>query len=40
MKAFEMGADEAHPVPIYQLNSLLMSDADQEELLDIPLDFR
>jgi hypothetical protein len=40
MKAFEMGADQAHPVPIDQLSSLLMSDTDMGELLSIPLKFR
>jgi hypothetical protein len=40
MKAFEMGTDQAHSVPIDQLSSLLMSDTDIEELLSIPLKFR
>ena len=40
IKAFEMGADQGHSVQIDKLSSLLMSDSDKEELLNIPLKFR
>lgn len=40
IKAFEMGKDQSNSISIKELDSLLISDADRDELLNIPLKFR
>ncbi|KAK4003710.1 hypothetical protein OUZ56_005465 [Daphnia magna] len=40
IKAFEMGNDQSHSISIKELDSLLISDADRDKLLNIPLKFR
>lgn len=40
IKAFEMGNDQSHSISIKELDSLLISDADRDDLLNIPLKFR